>query len=167
MCIIFTPSHFHFAGSYVFIETSSPRRVGDKAYLISQPFDPTNSTGICLKFWHHMKGASIGTLNVYIYTGNFSSMSLLWQRKGNKGNNWMLGQTPIRSIVKYQVKTICLQVFYAVFCLLVIQYPYQRYHQIKSELRRIRCGHNSSSDYLHCFNQIFTALSLYWITDVV
>ena len=88
----------------MFIETSSPRRVGDKAYLISQPFDPTNSTGICLKFWHHMKGASIGTLNVYIYTGNFSSMSLLWQRKGNKGNNWMLGQTPIRSSVTYQVK---------------------------------------------------------------
>ena len=160
----------------MFIETSSPRKVGDKAYLISQPFDPTNSTGICLKFWHHMKGASIGTLNVYIYTGNFSSMYLLWQRKGNKGNNWMLGQTPIRSIVKYQVKTMCLQVFYAVFCLLVIQYPYQRWHQMKSGLRRIRCGHNSSSEYLHCFNQIFTfnnriacccASVLYWITDVV
>ena len=155
--MIFTPPHFHFAGSYVFIETSSPRQPGDIAYLISQPFDPTNSTGICLKFWHHMKGASIGTLNVYIYTGNFSSMSLLWQRKGNKGNNWMLGQTPIRSIVKYQVKTMCLQVFYAVFCFLVIQYPYQRWHQIKSGLRRIRCG---SSEYLHCFNQIFTLLSL-------
>ena len=107
--MVFTPPHFHFAGSYVFIETSSPRRVGDKAYLISQPFDPTNSTGICLKFWHHMKGASIGTLNVYIYTGNFSSMSLLWQRKGNKGNNWMLGQTPIRSSVTYQVKIMCPQ----------------------------------------------------------
>ena len=106
---VFNPPHFHFAGSYVFIETSFPRKVGDKAYLISQPFDPTNSTGICLKFWHHMKGASIGTLNVYIYTGNFSSMSLLWQRKGNKGNNWMLGQTPIRSSVKYQVKIMCPQ----------------------------------------------------------
>ena len=93
----------------MFIETSSPRKVGDKAYLISQPFDPTNSTGICLKFWHHMKGASIGTLNVYIYTGNFSSMYLLWQRKGNKGNNWMLGQTPIRSTVTYQVKIMCPQ----------------------------------------------------------
>ena len=93
----------------MFIETSSPRRVGDKAYLISQPFDPTDNTGICLKFWHQMKGASIGTLNVYIYTGNFSSMSLLWQRKGNKGNNWMLGQTPIRSSVTYQVKIMCPQ----------------------------------------------------------
>ncbi|CAH3189515.1 unnamed protein product, partial [Porites evermanni] len=90
-------------GQYVFIETSSPRQAGDKAYLLSQPFDPTTSSGICLKFWHHMKGASIGTLNVYIYTGNFSSMYLLWQRKGNKGNSWMLGQTPIRSSVKYQV----------------------------------------------------------------
>ena len=56
-----------------------------------------------------MKGASIGTLNVYIYTGNFSSMYLLWQRKGNKGNNWVLGQTPIKSTVTYQVKIMCPQ----------------------------------------------------------
>ena len=90
----------------MFIETSSPRQPGDNAYLISQLFDPTNSTGRCLKFWHHMKGASIGTLNVYIYTGNFSTMSLLWQRKGNKGNNWMLGQTPINSSIEYQVKIL-------------------------------------------------------------
>ena len=96
---------FHFAGQYVFIEASAPRRPGDNAYLISQPFDPANSTSRCLKFWHHMKGASIGTLNIYIYTGNFSSMHLLWQRKGNKGNNWMFGQTPIGSNEKYQVKT--------------------------------------------------------------
>ena len=89
-------------GQYVFIETSLPRQLGDNAYLLSQPFDPAPS-GRCLKFWHHMKGASIGTLNVYLHTGNFSAMQLLWQRKGNKGNIWMLGQTPITSSVKYQV----------------------------------------------------------------
>ena len=93
----------------MFIETSSPRQPGDIAYLISEPFDPTNSTGRCLRFWHHMKGASIGTLNVYIYSGSFSSMYLLWQRKGNKGNNWMLGQTPIKSSIEYQVKILCHQ----------------------------------------------------------
>ena len=99
-------SHFkvsYLVGQYVFIETSSPRRPGDNAYLISQPFDPTASGGRCLKFWHHMYGSSIGTLNIYIYTGNFSTMYLLWQRKGNKGSSWILGQTPIRSSVKYQV----------------------------------------------------------------
>lgn len=86
----------------MFIETSVPRQLGDNAYLVSQPFDPAPS-GRCLKFWHHMKGASIGTLNVYLHTGNFSAMQLLWQRKGNKGSTWMLGQTPITSSVKYQV----------------------------------------------------------------
>lgn len=95
---------FSCVGQYVFIETSSPRQTGDNAYLLSQPFDPTSSSGRCLKFWHHMKGASIGTLNVYLYTGNFSSMYLLWQRKGNKGDKWNFGQIPIRSSVKYQVK---------------------------------------------------------------
>ena len=110
-CLVwfFNSLYFHFAGQYVFIETSSPRQPGDIAYLISEPFDPTNSTGRCLRFWYHMKGASIGTLNVYIYNGSFSSMYLLWQRKGNKGNNWMLGQTPIKSSIKYQVKVLCHQ----------------------------------------------------------
>ena len=88
----------------MFIETSSPRQPGDNAYLLSQPFDPTASSGRCLKFWHHMNGASIGNLSVYIYTGNFSAMTLLWKRQGNKGNKWILGQTPIRSGVKYQVR---------------------------------------------------------------
>lgn len=93
-------------GQYLFIETSSPRQPGDNAYLLSQPFDATASSGRCLKFWHHMKGASIGTLNVYLYTGNFSAMYLIWQRKGNKGDKWILGQTPIRSSVKYQVNSL-------------------------------------------------------------
>lgn len=101
-CAIFNV--FRILGQYMFIETSSPRVPGDKAYLLSEPFDPTSSSGRCLQFWHHMNGASIGTLNVYIYTGNFSTMSLLWQRIGNKGDNWLLGQTPIRSSVKYQVR---------------------------------------------------------------
>lgn len=98
------PSGDHTTGSgqYVFIETSAPRQLGDNAYLLSQPFDPAPS-GRCLKFWHHMRGASIGTLNVYLHTGNFSAMQLLWQRKGNKGSTWMLGQIPITSSVKYQV----------------------------------------------------------------
>ena len=50
-----------------------------------------------------MRGASIGILNVYLHTGNFSAMQLLWQRNGNKGSTWMIGQTPITSSVKYQV----------------------------------------------------------------
>lgn len=104
ICLNFTLFIFAFLGQYMFIETSSPRQPGDNAYLLSQPFDPTTSNGRCLMFWHHMKGASIGTLNVYLYTGNFSAMYLLWQRKGNKGDKWILGQVPIRSSVKYQVK---------------------------------------------------------------
>ena len=100
--VIIRFSTFSLLGQYVFIETSAPRQLGDNAYLLSQPFDPAPS-GRCLKFWHHMRGASIGNLTVYLHTGNFSAMQLLWQRNGNKGSTWMIGQTPITSSVKYQV----------------------------------------------------------------
>ena len=47
----------------MFIETSAPRRQGDKARLMSPTY--TDSTAICVKFWYHMYGNGVGTLNVY------------------------------------------------------------------------------------------------------
>ena len=87
----------------MFIETSSPRQPGDNAYLLSEPFDATASGGKCFQFWHHMKGSSVGTLNVYLSAGNFSAKTLLWQRQGNKGDKWIRGQIPIQSSVQFQV----------------------------------------------------------------
>ena len=42
-------------GYYAFIETSSPRRTGDKAWLLSDQLAPT--TGSCLTFWYSMYGS--------------------------------------------------------------------------------------------------------------
>lgn len=56
----------YFPGTFMFIEASAPRRVGDKAIFRSENFERTTGTGRCLRFWYHMAGSGMGTLNVYI-----------------------------------------------------------------------------------------------------
>ena len=65
----------------MYIETSSPRVQGDDAKLRS----PTLrfSGNMCLKFFYHMYGATIGRLDVIINSKTVFSAS------GNKGNKWL------------------------------------------------------------------------------
>lgn len=88
-CVIFNV--FLILGQYMFIEILFLRVFGDKVYFFSEFFDLIFSSGRCLQFWYYMKGVLIGILNVYIYIGNFLIMFLLWQRIGNKGDNWLFG----------------------------------------------------------------------------
>lgn len=83
---------FLFKGYYAFIETSSPRRPGDKARLLSQQFNGTNA-GSCFTFWYHMYGVTIGTLNLYQVVGQ--NETLIWTLSGNKGNSWFSGQVSV------------------------------------------------------------------------
>ncbi|XP_066300036.1 MAM and LDL-receptor class A domain-containing protein 1-like [Branchiostoma lanceolatum] len=88
-------------GTYMFLETSSPRQPGDRAKLVSEVFPATSSNGQCLRFWYHMYGSSIGTLTVWVTVGgNYRS---IWQLSGDKGNNWNNGQVNIRSSDSYRV----------------------------------------------------------------
>ena len=52
-------------GHYIYIETSAPRRPGDKARLTS-PSYPAATNSECLQFYYHMYGIHIGTLNVRV-----------------------------------------------------------------------------------------------------
>lgn len=86
----------------MYIEASAPRKTGDRAKFISQLFDPTSSTlGKCLRFYKHMNGPHIGTLNVYIRQGGKDT--LVWTDSGNKGNAWIPAQAPIYSKTPYRV----------------------------------------------------------------
>ena len=77
-----------FSGKYLFIETSSPRKTGDKAWLVSDYF---NRSITCFTFWYHMYGRSIGALNIYQQPLGGQKV-LLWKLSGNKGNKWFSGQ---------------------------------------------------------------------------
>jgi hypothetical protein len=91
-------------GKYLFIETSSPRRQGDKALLVSDYFNKSVS---CFTFWYHMYGNSIGSLNIYQQPLGGQKV-LLWKLGGNKGNKWFSGQAMADFSLKQHKVSGCL-----------------------------------------------------------
>jgi hypothetical protein len=69
---------------YLYIETSSPRRYGDKAILKSSPL-PFQGSGH-LKFMYSMYGASTGNLSVFAVMSGVSQN--VWSKRGNQGAGW-------------------------------------------------------------------------------
>ena len=69
-----------FLGKYMYIETSYPRRRGDKAILILALYGKRGSS--CLSFYYHMYGSSVGTLNVY------NGKVKVFSKSSGQGNNW-------------------------------------------------------------------------------
>jgi len=88
----------------MFIETSSPVKPNDKARLESEEFQPTGSSGRCLKFWYHMYGSAIGTLNIWMSSNGTSGK--IWSLSGDQKNQWRFGQAPVSSKGVYQVSSV-------------------------------------------------------------
>lgn len=87
-------------GNYMFIETSYPRKRGDRARFESEIFPPTPSNGRCMSFWYHMKGGHIGTLNVYMRIYG-QSETKLWSMSLDQGDRWNSAVVPILSGNRY------------------------------------------------------------------
>ena len=66
----------------MYIETSSPRVLGDHAKLNSPLLTFTGN--MCLTFFYHMYGLTIGKLNVLI-----NGTKTVFSASGNKGNSWL------------------------------------------------------------------------------
>lgn len=98
----------------MFIETSSPRKPQDKAQLESEEFQPTGSSGRCLKFWYHMYGSTIGTLNIWMSSNGTSGQ--IWSLSGNQNNQWRFGQAPVSSKGVYQVSNVLNVVWATCMC---------------------------------------------------
>ncbi|XP_077978860.1 MAM and LDL-receptor class A domain-containing protein 1-like [Glandiceps talaboti] len=90
------------AGYYVFIETSSPRVIGEEAHFVSEYLDASPVSGTCLHFWYHMYGTSVNTLRVMVRPVSGTDM-VIWELTGDKGDQWFEGQARIDSTVQYQV----------------------------------------------------------------
>nr|XP_058973356.1 MAM and LDL-receptor class A domain-containing protein 1-like isoform X1 [Pocillopora verrucosa] len=69
-------------GYYVYIETSTPRRKGDRAVLLS----PRLKGPYCLRMHYHMLGVNIGSLRVY--KNSASGNSVVFSVDGNRGDQW-------------------------------------------------------------------------------
>eukprot|EP00794_Sanderia_malayensis_P018554 gene18554-20418_t len=92
-------------GNYMYIESSSPRLNGDKARLVSgkwlQPISIRSPT--CLRFFYHMYGHTMGTINVYIHYVEMDDATLIWQVQGNQGQRWNEAKIPINAVKPFKV----------------------------------------------------------------
>ena len=71
--------YLFFTGKYFYIEASD-QATGDNAKLTFTV--PRSKSSCCLKFFYHMYGSAMGTLNV------FSGNNKIFTRSGNQGNYW-------------------------------------------------------------------------------
>ena len=92
----------------MYIETSRPRRQGQKARLASASITQTGSA--CVSFYYHMYGRNMGSLNIYVKEQTLSGTSNLgqpvWRRQGNQQNRWIMGQFTIMPSQSFQVRKL-------------------------------------------------------------
>jgi len=93
----------YFLGSYMYTEASSPRAKRDIARIFSSPYPAT--TGSCVKFYYHMYGATMGTLNVYARIGNQLG-NPVYSLSGNHGNLWDVVEITVKAPSSWQVCTV-------------------------------------------------------------
>lgn len=87
-------------GSYIYIETSSPAQLGWKARLKSPSLSPQAR---CLKFWYHMYGVGMGTLNVKVLNIITSRESQVFSKSGDQLNKWREAQITVSASNNYRI----------------------------------------------------------------
>ncbi|XP_070565018.1 MAM and LDL-receptor class A domain-containing protein 1-like isoform X2 [Ptychodera flava] len=81
-------------GYYLYIDNSADYDFGDPARLNSPSVIIEANAPKCLSFWYHMYGAHIGTLNVYLKSGNTLG-SAIWRRQTTYGDQWIQAKVNI------------------------------------------------------------------------
>ncbi|KAJ8022721.1 MAM domain-containing glycosylphosphatidylinositol anchor protein 1 [Holothuria leucospilota] len=70
----------------MYIETSAP---SISVARLASPSQLATNEGFCLEFYYHMYGTSIGTLNVFLSSGDdFSQEDQIFTRSESQGNRW-------------------------------------------------------------------------------
>ncbi|XP_072014819.1 MAM and LDL-receptor class A domain-containing protein 2-like [Amphiura filiformis] len=85
-------------GVYMYIESSSPQKAGDKAWLVSPLQPATSPSGACMEFWYHMFGNTIGELNLILRQDGVDTVE--WSHFINQGNQWFYAQRHFTSTDK-------------------------------------------------------------------
>ncbi|XP_025084904.1 MAM and LDL-receptor class A domain-containing protein 1-like [Pomacea canaliculata] len=102
------PSRDHSRGTsngyYVYIESSVPRKPSDKAWLVSSnAFNPTLGSTCVLRFYYHMFGANIGSLNVYTRLSLLGDLKQILSLTGNYGDAWMRKDVTFQETESFQI----------------------------------------------------------------
>lgn len=79
----------------MYIETSSPRRIGDQAGLDSPKLVFKGT--MCLQFYYYMYGKTIASLQVVI------NNKIVFNELGEKGNKWLKATVDVNLSGMYEV----------------------------------------------------------------
>jgi len=99
------PSRDHTSGSgqYLFVESSLPTKVGDRAILRTPWFKTSDQ--FCIRFSYHMYGQFMGAIRLYAYekrtNTNIGTPNKIWEKFDNQGNKWnnlVKGYTPRKNV---------------------------------------------------------------------
>ncbi|XP_045208516.1 MAM domain-containing glycosylphosphatidylinositol anchor protein 1-like [Mercenaria mercenaria] len=67
------------AGKYIFIETSAPRKLNERAALMSPLIDTWNHNYMCFSMWYFAYGSNIGDLRIILKQSKFvNKTETLW-----------------------------------------------------------------------------------------
>ena len=92
-----TATVFLSIGYFMYIETSSPRKLGDVAILQSKLY-PASCKGRCLHFYYHMYGDQMGSLKVILSPQRGRGIGL-WEKSQDMGNEWLLANVRIPPVL--------------------------------------------------------------------
>jgi hypothetical protein len=91
-------------GHYLFMESSSPQKSGQKTRIMSPPYQPEKTKDMCLEFYYHMLGPDganeVGDLDVYVRPqslkmARISGAKNIFHLGGNQGDQWQRADTPL------------------------------------------------------------------------
>lgn len=80
-------------GKYLYIKSSPASVTGNMAQLKSLLLPPAGEKGYCFRFWYHMFGATVGSLRMFLQTADPLTKTLMWQKSGHQGDQWLLMQS--------------------------------------------------------------------------
>ncbi|CAF3608819.1 unnamed protein product, partial [Rotaria sp. Silwood2] len=90
-------------GPFLFLDTSAPRKPNDTARVVSPVFAPTTSGECQFRFWYHMYGYDVASLNIYTRTLVGGPLTLVWSQSHSRGDEWLRGTTILKVQQPFQV----------------------------------------------------------------
>ncbi|XP_022097777.1 MAM and LDL-receptor class A domain-containing protein 2-like [Acanthaster planci] len=83
-------------GHFAYIDETA-RQAGDTATLVNPNF-PAIPDGECLRFWYYVHGIGVGSLKVFQYFPNTTSLGArMWGKSGDQGDQWRLGRVTLQA----------------------------------------------------------------------
>ncbi|XP_030853092.1 MAM and LDL-receptor class A domain-containing protein 1-like [Strongylocentrotus purpuratus] len=95
--------HTTFSNNGYFIYTEVDDAFPGDTYRIGSFYIQPTSSGCEIRFYHHMRGSGIGTLNLYTRTKIDGPMTRLWYSDTAHGNYWLYQRVSLTSEDAFQV----------------------------------------------------------------